>query len=215
MDRIICQTVKMCLKSAFWYENMVLSLTQHEYTYRATYKLHKEYISNITLQHLERKTAVFPKSSRWLINQVCCLCSVFQSSANSESSNQSLCSAGSLSDKEVEVGWGKESIRMTNDCPLISRSFNHVCTPWFSVVVIVCVKYIVYKHACERYGTLAGCLSIYSNWGNTGIEETSSRKKCTQAQHEHVHSSQKEPWPRFHPRKRQCKVIINHAKWTL
>lgn len=31
--------------------------------------------------------------------------SVFQSSANSESSNQSLCSAGSLSDKELEVSW--------------------------------------------------------------------------------------------------------------
>lgn len=32
-------------------------------------------------------------------------CSAFQSSANSESSNQSLCSAGSLSDKELEVSW--------------------------------------------------------------------------------------------------------------
>ncbi|XP_053196704.1 serine/threonine-protein kinase tousled-like 2 isoform X1 [Scomber japonicus] len=50
---------------------------------------------------------------------------VAKSSANSESSNQSLCSAGSLSDKELEVGWGKESIKMTSDCALSSRSFNH------------------------------------------------------------------------------------------
>uniref|UniRef100_A0A674NC02 non-specific serine/threonine protein kinase n=1 Tax=Takifugu rubripes TaxID=31033 RepID=A0A674NC02_TAKRU len=32
---------------------------------------------------------------------------VTKSSANSESSNKSLCSTGSLSDKEVEVGWGR------------------------------------------------------------------------------------------------------------
>uniref|UniRef100_A0A3B4VJZ1 non-specific serine/threonine protein kinase n=1 Tax=Seriola dumerili TaxID=41447 RepID=A0A3B4VJZ1_SERDU len=42
---------------------------------------------------------------------------VAKSSANSESSNQSLCSAGSLSDKELEVGCSKESIKMTNNVP--------------------------------------------------------------------------------------------------
>lgn len=71
--------------------------------------------------------------STWLINWIYCVCSVLQSSANSESSNQSLCSAGSLSDKELEVGWVQ------------SQSKWHVTVPSSLTFLWPCVHFLTFS----------------------------------------------------------------------